>query len=175
MLDLFTPQAKPLTLRPYQAEAVQAVYDHLGKYKDNPCVVIPTGGGKTPVIAKLCADMVKQWKARVLVLSHVKELLEQSAATLARSCPDIPVGLYSAGLGKRETKQPVIVAGVQSIYKRICELDPFDLAIIDEAHLIPPDGEGMYRQLFTDMRAINPRVRFLGLTATPFRLQSGAI
>jgi len=65
-----------LTLRSYQCEAVDAVYCHLRERDDNPCVVIPTGGGKTPVMATLCDDAVTRWGGRVLVLAHVKELLE---------------------------------------------------------------------------------------------------
>src|SRR5262249_3052459 len=69
----------------------------------------------------------------------------------------------------------VIVAGIQSVYKRACELDAFDLVIIDEAHMIPPEGDGMYRQFLTDARAVNPNVRIIGFTATPFRLKTGPI
>ena len=67
-----------ITLRPYQAEAVSAVYNHLRCRDDNPCVVIPTAGGKTPVMATICRDAVTQWGGRVLILAHVKELLEQA-------------------------------------------------------------------------------------------------
>ena len=66
-----------MELRPYQTEAVQAVYDHLCVRDDNPCVVIPTGGGKTPVIATICRDAVELWEGRVVILAHVKELREQ--------------------------------------------------------------------------------------------------
>ena len=71
-----------LTLRPYQHEAVQSVYQHLRDHDDNPCVVIPTGGGKTPVMATICRDAVITWGGRVLIVAHVKELLEQSADKL---------------------------------------------------------------------------------------------
>ena len=164
-----------MKLRDYQQAAIDAVYDHLRNRDDNPCVVIPTGGGKTPVIATLCRDAVQRWHGRVLVLSHVKELLEQSAATLRAVAPDLDVGVYSAGLKQRDTDQPVIVAGIQSIYKRACELDAFDLIIVDEAHLLPPDGEGMYRQFLSDTQIVNPNVRLIGLTATPYRLKSGML
>ena len=164
-----------MKLRDYQQAAIDAVYDHLRNRDDNPCVVIPTGGGKTPVIATLCRDAVQRWNGRVLVLSHVKELLEQSAETLRNMAPDLDVGVYSAGLKQRDTDQPVIVAGIQSIYKRACELDAFDLILVDEAHLLPPDGEGMYRQFLAETQIVNPNVRLIGLTATPYRLKSGML
>jgi DNA repair protein RadD len=87
----------------------------------------------------------------------------------------IPQGCYSAGLGRRETTHPVIVAGVQSVFRRACELDAFDLVIIDEAHMIPLEGDGMYRQLLSDARIVNPSLRVIGLTATPFRMKTGPI
>jgi DNA repair protein RadD len=164
-----------LTLRPYQEEAVASVYEHLRTRDDNPCVVIPTGGGKTPVMATICRDAVKNWQGRVLILAHVKELLEQSAEKLRQVCPEVKFGIYSAGLKKRETKAPVIVAGIQSIYKRACELGPVDLILVDEAHMIAVEGEGMYRQFLADARVVCPHLRIVGFTATPFRLKSGLI
>lgn len=164
-----------VTLRPYQREAVDAVYAHLRQRDDNPVVVIPTGGGKTPVMATLCDDAVTRWNGRVLVLAHVKELLEQTAGTLNRMAPQLHVGLYSAGLKRRDTEHPVIVAGIQSVFRRAAEIDAFDLVIIDEAHMIPPEGEGMYQTFLKDARVVNPRVRVIGLTATPFRMTSGMI
>lgn len=164
-----------LQLRPYQDEAKVSVYGHLRTRDDNPCVVIPTAGGKTPVMASMCKDAVGLWNGRVLILAHVKELLEQAADKLNKICPEVRFGVYSAGLRRRDTSHPVIVAGIQSVYKRACDLDAFDLVVIDEAHMIPPDGDGMYRQFLADARVVNPHLRIVGFTATPFRLKTGAI
>lgn len=162
-------------LRPYQAEAVQAVYDHLTRELSNPCVVLPTGTGKSYVIAKIATDVAAKWSGRVLVLAHVKELIEQNAAKLRLLCGDVPVGIYSAGLKSRDTEEPVIVAGIQSVYQRATDLGRFDLVIVDEAHLIPPTGDGMYRTLLAELLVINPHIRVVGLTATPYRLRGGAL
>ncbi len=164
-----------MNLRPYQSEAVAAVYEHLRTRDDNPCVVIPTGGGKTPVIATICRDAVGPWNGRVVILAHVKELLEQAADKLRHIAPDVPVGIYSAGLKRKDLGYAVTIAGIQSIYQRACDLGPVDLLIVDEAHLIPPDGEGMYRQFIADAKVVNPLARVIGLTATPFRMKSGPI
>ena len=164
-----------MELRSYQREAVEAVYRHLREHDDNPCVVIPTGGGKTPVMATVCRDAVGLWGGRVLVLAHVKELLEQTAGTLQQLAPDIPMGIFSAGLGRRDLGYAVTVAGIQSIYKRAGDLPPVDLVIVDEAHLIPPDGDGMYRQFLAEAKAMNPHLRTVGFTATPYRMASGSI
>jgi DNA repair protein RadD len=164
-----------MQLRPYQQAAVDAVYDYLRNSDGNPCIVLPTGSGKTPVLSTICQDAVIQWSGRVLVLAHVKELLEQSAKTLRRIAPDLPVGVYSAGLNSRNTQEPIIIAGIQSVYTRAEQLGHFDLIIVDESHLLPPDGEGMYQTFLTAMREINPHIRLIGLTATPYRMKSGML
>lgn len=164
-----------MELRPYQRAAVQAVYRYLQDHDDNPCVVIPTGGGKGPVMATICREAVLHWNGRVLILAHVKELLEQTADKLRRVCPQVPCGLYSAGLQRRETEAPVIVAGIQSVYQRARELGRFDLILVDEAHAIAPEGDGMYRQFLAEARIVNPALRVVGLTATPFRLKTGPL
>jgi DNA repair protein RadD len=164
-----------MNLRPYQSDAVAAVYEHLRTRDDNPCVVIPTGGGKTPVIATICRDAVNLWNGRVVILAHVKELLEQAADKLRVIAPDVPLGIYSAGLKRKDLGYAVTVAGIQSIWKKACDLGPVDLIIVDEAHMVPAEDDGMYRQFIADAKAVNPQVRIVGLTATPFRMKSGPI
>ncbi len=164
-----------MILRPYQQDAINAVYEHLRNHDDNPCVVIPTAGGKTPVMSTICKDAVTRWDGRVLILAHVKELLEQAAEKLRAVCPEVKFGIYSAGLKRRDTEAPVIIAGIQSVYRRACDLGPFDLVLVDEAHLIPTEGEGMYRRFLADAKVVNPHMRVVGFTATPFRLGSGLI
>lgn len=166
-----------IELRPYQQEAVDAIYRHLRERDDNPCLVLPTAAGKSLVMAQLCRDAVGRWRGRVLILAHVKELLEQTRDKIQKVAPEMwtKTGVYSAGLKSRDTGHSIIVAGIQSVYKRACEFDPFDLIVIDEVHMIPPDGDGMYRTFLEDARKVNPYVRLIGLTATPFRMKSGMI
>ncbi len=164
-----------LKLRDYQSDAKTALYDNLRQKDGNPCVVIPTAGGKSICIASVAADAVNIWRGRVLVLAHVKELVEQNSKELKGLCPDLPVGVYSAGLDRRDTKEPVIVAGIQSIYNKIDLFEPFDLVMVDEVHMVPPDGEGRYQTFLNAARAKNPNVRMVGWTATPFRTQGGLI
>ena len=162
-------------LRPYQSDAVKAVYDHLRDKDTNPCVVIPTAGGKSLCIAEVAKDAVVKWHGRVLILAHVKELVEQNAGKIKAIQPDLPVGIYSAGLDSRDIEQPVIVAGIQSIYNKADLFKPFDLVMIDECHLIPPDGEGRYQTFLNAAKERNPNVRLIGWTATPYRTQGGLI
>ena len=105
-----------LELRPYQHEAVDAIYRHLRERDDNPCVVLPTGSGKTYVMATVCRDAVGRWDGRVLILAHVKELLEQTKEKIYRVAPEMGMktGVYSAGLKSRDTGYPITIAGIQS-------------------------------------------------------------
>ena len=171
-----------MKLRYYQDEAKAAIYKFFKDFPDlNPVVVLPTGSGKTPLLAAICDDIVTKRsrifnrKCRVLVVSHVKELLEQAYEKIKATASNLNVGLYSAGLNSRDTDSDVVVAGVQSVYNRAFELGAFDLVIVDEAHLVPPDGEGMYQTLISKLKISNPKVRLIGLTATPYRLKEGLL
>ena len=95
-------------------QAVAAVWDYLRNEKGSPCVVLPTGSGKTPVIAEMCRQVL-EWGGRVVVLAHVKELLAQAADKLRRFVNPDDIGLYSAGLNERTTDKPIVVAGIQSV------------------------------------------------------------
>ncbi len=165
-----------MELRPYQREAVEAVWRYLRERDGNPCVVLPTAAGKSHIIATICQEAVQRWNGRVLILAHVKELLEQAADKLQRTAPDLPVGIYSAGLKRRDLGYAVTIAGIQSVYEKACDVGPMDLVIVDEAHLIQPgEDEGRYGQFVRDARVINPHLRIIGTTATPFRMRTGPI
>lgn len=165
-----------MQLRGYQQDTVNAIYNWFGEHDDgNVCVVLPTGSGKSVILAEICRDAVQTWTdQRILILSHVKELLEQDAERILDLWPEAPLGIYSAGLNRKELKQ-ITVAGIQSIRKRACDIGHVDLAIVDEAHLISHKDEGGYRNLLNDLREINPALRVIGLTATPYRLGHGLI
>ena len=163
-----------MELRGYQRAAVDAVWTHIRERDGNPLVVLPTGAGKSLVIARLVRDVV-DWGGRVVCLSHVRELIRQVADHIVRVDPSLPVGVYSAGLGSRDTGYAVTVAGIQSVYQRAMEFGKVDICLVDEAHRVPADGEGMYRTFLEALRGVNPAVRLVGLTATPFRLSTGLL
>ena len=169
-----------MELRYYQRAAIDALADFIGKDTRNPCIEIPTGGGKTPVIATLTGELVSSGY-RVLILAHRKELLEQTAEKMAVWAPDVKFGVLSAGLRRRELEGQALIAGIQSAYKhgtRISALGNIDFVIVDECHLIPPEHErkgGMYQTLFSDLRSCNPDLTVIGFTATPYRLASGPV
>jgi len=165
-----------LTLRPYQQEAVQAIYDHFGKSDDNCLLVVPTAGGKTPILTSFLSAAIAEWpETRVLCLVHVKELLAQAHKTLLRMWPEAPATIFSAGLKSKNLNGNIVFATIQSIYKKAYQLQRIDLIIVDEVDLIPHGDEGMYRKLLADLLQINPYLKVVGLTATPWRMNDGLI
>lgn len=163
-----------VTLRPYQQASVDALWDYFAKYSGNPLVVVPTGGGKSWIQAAFIKSVLERFpNERFLLLTHVKELIQQNAEKLEQLLPWGTVGVYSAGLRRRELDRAVTVAGVQSIHKRAPELGRVSLVMIDECHRVPTKGEGMYRNLLADLQVMNPHVKIIGLSATPYRLGTG--
>ena len=164
-----------MKLREYQEDAIQSIYDWFEAGKNAPLVVTPTGSGKSVILADFIRRACTQYHdTQILVVTHVKELVEQDAKAIQRMWPHGSVGVYSAGLGKRQLK-PVTVASIQSIYNKPQFHGRFDLIIVDEAHLIPHKSDGMYRKLLDACLAANPYTKLIGLTATPYRLDSGVL
>lgn len=163
-----------MELRWYQQEAVDAAYNFLCQEAGNPLVCLPTGSGKSLVIADLARRAVMDFGGRVLVLQHRKELIQQNADKVRKLIP-IPVGEYSAGLRRFATAEDIVLCGIQSVYNKASLFDVRNLILIDEAHLCSPNDESMYQTFFNDMRTINPNIRFVGLTATPYRTGEGAL
>lgn len=161
-------------LRDYQQETVDSVWGHLCNQAGNPLAVLPTGAGKSLVIAELARQAAEQ-NLPVLVLAHRKELLQQNAEKIQSLLPDLEVGIYSAGLKRRDTDQQILLAGIQSVHRRAFDLGIRQLVIVDEAHLIPAKESGTYRNFLADLTTSCPRHRVVGLTATPYRMDSGLI
>lgn len=165
-----------ITLRPYQKDATAAMMAYWGAGGGNPLVEMATGTGKSMVIASLVQDLSRDYPGmRVLMLTHVKELVQQNFMALLKVWPDAPAGIYSAGLGRRDAHHRVTFASVQSVYNKIKLIGKRDLVMIDEAHLVPLSGEGMYRRLLDDLYELNPDARVCGFTATPYRLDTGRL
>lgn len=163
-------------LRDYQQRAIDQLYEWLRNNKGNPCLVLPTGSGKSHIVAALCKDALTQWpETRVLMLTHVKELISQNAEKMRQHWAGAPMGIYSAGLRQKNLSEPITFAGIQSIRNRAEEIGHTDLIIVDECHLISHKDEGGYRQLINKLTGINPHLRVIGLTATPYRLGHGYI
>lgn len=158
------------TLRPYQADSVKAVIHYFRKHSTPAVIVLPTGAGKSLVIAELA----RLAKGRVLVLAHVKELVEQNHSKYEGY--GLKGAIFSAGLGRKETDQQVVFASVQSVVRNLDSFkNQFSLLVIDECHRVPDDKNSSYQKVITHLRELNPGIKVLGLTATPYRLGMGWI
>lgn len=165
-----------IELRHYQQEAIDAVLSYWYDGGGSPLVDLATGLGKSVVIAKLTRDLCETYPdLRILMLVHVRELVEQNYRALIRLWPEAPAGVYSAGLNRRDAHHRITFASIQSVYKRAQILGPRDIVMVDEAHLVPADGDGMYRKLIDKLRIERPDLRLVGFTATPYRMDSGRL
>lgn len=157
----------------YQKECADALFDfvmsHIEAKELHPVAVIPTAGGKTH-IACLFIDLILSVMpdANILISSHDSRIIEQDANAINNYFGFEP-GIYSADLGIK-TIRKITVASIQSIYKKAHLFKDFNICIIDEAHMIPVKGNGMYRSFLQAIDAI-----YVGLTGSPYRLGHGYI
>lgn len=158
------------SLRPYQQDAVTATLSHFRGSDDAAVIVLPTGAGKSLVIAELA----RLANHRILVITHVKELVEQNHQKYESY--GVTASVYSAGLNRKENLHQVVFGSVQSVAQNLVQFDgAFSLIIVDECHRVSLDSESQYQILIDHLKQSNPRLKVLGLTATPYRLDSGWI
>lgn len=157
-------------LRPYQADAVDATLKHFRASNEPAVIVLPTGAGKSLVIAELA----RLAKRRILVLAHVKELVEQNHSKYQGYGFDASV--FAAGLNRKESQQQVTFGSVQSVARNLQAFNnEFSLLIIDECHRVSLDEDSEYQKIIAHLKQHNNKLKVLGLTATPYRLGSGWI
>jgi len=158
------------TLRPYQQEAVDATVNYFRRTTQPAVIVLPTGAGKSLVIAELA----RVAHGRVLVLAHVKELVAQNHAKY--QAWGLQADIFAAGLQRKESRAKVVFGSVQSVARNLSQFDDrFSLLIVDECHRIGDADDSQYQQIISHLRGRNPHLRLLGLTATPYRLGKGWI
>lgn len=162
--------------RSYQVEAVRSIWDYFTHYTGNPVLAMPTGTGKSIVIARLLQSVYSAYpNQKVLILTHVKELIEQNYEKLMMCWPFAPAGIYSAGLNQKTYNRAITFAGIQSVAKKWNLFGRVDLIIVDEAHLVSPTEATMYQTFINALLKVNPNLKVIGLTATPWRLGHGHI
>lgn len=160
---------KHFILRPYQSEAVDCSVEYLHQTRigtrkgaGNGIVVLPTGSGKSLVIA----NVVRRLDGPALVFQPSKEILEQNVAKM-RSYGYKP-GVYSASVGQKKISK-ITFATIGSVRKCPELFEHFKYLLIDECHFVNAKG-GMYRDFITAIGG----ARILGFTATPYRLASNS-
>lgn len=163
-------------LRYYQQEAIDSIFTYFENNDGNPLICLPTASGKSLVIAGFMERVLKQWPfQRFLVLSHVKELLDQNYNKLLAIWPNAPAGIYSSGLKRKDVHNPVVFGGIASIVNKVEMFGHRDIVIVDECHLISPKSTTMYQKALNKLKEINPYLKVIGLTATPYRIGQGML
>jgi DNA repair protein RadD len=165
-----------LKLRPYQRQAVDQLYAYWQDKAGSPLLVLPTGAGKSLVLATVCKELIENYPdMRILIVTHVRELILSNFGELLNIWPFAPAGIFSAGVGRRDAHAQIIFGGVQTIASKTDLIGHIDLVMVDEAHLMPRKSETQYGKLLDGLRAINPDLKLAGLTATPYRLGEGSL
>lgn len=174
---LLPPAKSAKKPRDYQKDVNTALFDYFEKKAGHPLIVIPTGGGKSLCLAEFIREAHARYPGtRIIVLSHVAELLKQDAEAIIGQCPDIDLTFCSAKIGKKDLTGQVVVASIQSVFRHAFDIIPTpDLVIIDEAHLLSDKDMGMYRKFVADLKTANPHIKIIGFTATPFRAKTGLL
>lgn len=166
-------------LRDYQEEAVDSVFRYFTKHgtmSGNPLIQLPTGTGKSLVIAAILKRVYQNWgNCRTMMVTHVKELIEQNYEKFIALWPEAPVGIYSASIGRKDCHNMITFAGIQSVARKASAFKDVELIIVDEADLISPQQQTSYQKFFNSIREHNPDLKVIGLTATGWRLGYGSI
>jgi len=166
-----------IRLRDYQEASVAAIFRYFEDGgRGNPLVALPTGTGKSVVIGDFSRQAFCMYPGqRFMLLTHVKELIQQNYQKLLDIWPTAPAGVFSAGLGRKESCYPITFAGIASAVKCPEAFGRIDLVLIDEAHLVSPKEGTMYQRFLGKLREVNPLLKVIGFTATHYRLGQGLL
>lgn len=164
-----------LVPRWYQDEACSTIMGALTTAANaHPLAEIVTGGGKALLAAMLCESINLQWPgARVMVLAPSMELVKQNVDEAVGYLPAALVsriGVYCAGLKMKDRLSQFIFGTPQSVTRQAKRFGRVDFVIVDEAHVFDI-GAKTARKIVEELRANNPDVRFIALTATGFRMK----
>ena len=168
-----------MKLRNYQQAAVDSVFSYWDRAPSttskpaSPLIVMPTGSGKSPTLGEIVRRLVGDYGCRVVIATHRAELIVQDAKAVRSIYPMADIGIVSAGLGRREYGHAITIGGIQSLAGKPAMMGHVDVMIVDEAHLISTASGTQYHATIAALRAINPDMRLVGLTATPYRLGQG--
>lgn len=172
----------------YQTEAVEALFDFFVEHRphkdestgnyvcDNPVIALPTGTGKSVVIARFIQRVYRYWPGqRILMLTRSAKLVDQNYKRLKAVWPQAPVGIYAAKLKRKETSMPITFATIQSAMRNPHLFGKIDLIFVDECQDVSPEEETGYKKTIAFFAKVNPFIRVIGLSATPYRLGLGMI
>lgn len=165
-----------MQLREYQEDGLQALWSYFMHHNGNPVIAWPTGTGKSLLPAEFIRRTLLMYpNERFLLATHVKELVEQNFDKLMTIMPNAPAGIFSAGLKRKDIIQPIIYGGIQSMCRLPLAFGHRDILFIDEGHLVNQDDSSMYLRFIAQLRMINPILKVICMSATPYRMGQGMI
>jgi DNA repair protein RadD len=166
-----------MQLRPQQKEAVAQIQASFKAGNNFTLAVGCCGVGKTIIAASLIEWAIANHDIKILVMAHQQELIKQAMEKLLVVAPHLEplIGIYCASLNKDKQQGQITIASVQSLSNEL-NLDAYNLVIIDEVHLLPDSSKkSQYATILKNLLLKNSRLRVLGVTATPYRLDEGLI
>lgn len=157
-------------LRPYQRKAADSAINHVKKCIDSVVLVLGCGAGKSLIIAEIAKAIHAMSGKRVLCLAPSRELCTQNRKKYLATGE--PASLFSASAGVKCVKHPVVFGSPVTVLNSIDKFkNNFAAIILDEAHTITPT----IKEIIQEMKEGNPKLRVIGTTATPFRMNTGYI
>lgn len=164
--------AKAIQSRYYQEEAAECLFPYFEENAvGNPLIVLPTASGKSiviPLFLKKVFDRYPLANMRSLIIVPSKELVKQNAGKMRTILPRVSLGINCDGLKQRDTWQNSIIGTPGSLVSMVEQIGHIDLILVDEAHTIPEKEAAVINKIIASLKQINPYLRLIGLTATPF-------
>lgn len=156
-------------LRDYQQEAVDAAWQWMTKCYDPCCMELATAAGKSYILAALAHRLNQHSGKKVLILGPNKEICEQNHEKYLLTGE--PASIFSASLNRKETRHPVVFGSPLTVIKSIEKFKNYAAVFIDECHMLTTS----IKDIIDKMRESNPLLRVVGVSATPFRMNTGYI
>ena len=160
-----------MTLRPYQQDSHDAIMNWVRKSRSPCCIEAATGAGKSHIIAAVAESINKMSGGKhILCLAPSAELVMQNSEkyklTGARA------SIFSASAGQKSLRYPVVFGTPVTVSNSISRfVNHFAAVIIDECQGITPT----VKSIIEAMKAANENLRVIGLTATPYRMNTGYV
>lgn len=163
--------------RDYQESALNALFNYLFTRKGNPLVVAPVSAGKSLIMAEIVRRLHEMYPhTKIINLAHNKELIQQNIDELYGQMPFADAGIYCAGLKQKRLHNDIVFASIQSIANKVNYIPRApEIIIVDESHLISHKEDTQYRQFIKECQELNPNMRVIGVTGTPFRTDTGRL
>lgn len=163
-----------MKLRPIQQQAIDSTLASFKRGGTYHLVQAPVAFGKTIFASALMRSSLEKYSVKCIFLAHLTELVQQTHDKFIQVAPDLAskTAIFSSSLAQKDVGD-ITIGSRQSVARGLKNFGKVHLIICDECHLM--SEEGQWDKIFNHFLALNPRLRIVGLSGTPFRLGSGFI